>query len=98
MDRGRREEALLGRLPLTRMISTCREFRFTSEVPIWLDYHGKHVTVDQVVSSQGRENSISRHCKLIQEGRPLPPLSRLGEIRQTVHSMKLFSSLSLSQT
>lgn len=28
-----------------------REFRFTSEVPICLDYHGKHVTVDQVVSS-----------------------------------------------
>lgn len=27
-----------------------REFRFTSEVPIWLDYHGKHVTMDQVVS------------------------------------------------
>lgn len=27
-----------------------REFRFTSEVPICLDYHGKHVTVDQVVS------------------------------------------------
>ncbi|XP_062892347.1 autophagy-related protein 2 homolog A isoform X4 [Mobula hypostoma] len=24
-----------------------REFRFTSEVPIWLDYHGKHVTMDQ---------------------------------------------------
>uniref|UniRef100_K7FR71 Autophagy related 2A n=1 Tax=Pelodiscus sinensis TaxID=13735 RepID=K7FR71_PELSI len=24
-----------------------REFRFTSEVPIWLDYHGKHMTMDQ---------------------------------------------------
>ncbi|XP_010634330.1 autophagy-related protein 2 homolog A isoform X2 [Fukomys damarensis] len=24
-----------------------REFRFTSEVPIWLDYHGKHVSMDQ---------------------------------------------------
>ncbi|GCB82016.1 hypothetical protein scyTo_0022266, partial [Scyliorhinus torazame] len=24
-----------------------REFRFTSEVPIWLDYQGKHVTMDQ---------------------------------------------------
>uniref|UniRef100_A0A8C2H2S0 Autophagy related 2A n=1 Tax=Cyprinus carpio TaxID=7962 RepID=A0A8C2H2S0_CYPCA len=24
-----------------------REFRFTSEVPIWLDYHGKHVVIDQ---------------------------------------------------
>ncbi|XP_062856469.1 autophagy-related protein 2 homolog A isoform X2 [Trichomycterus rosablanca] len=24
-----------------------REFRFTSEVPIWLDYHGKHVTIEQ---------------------------------------------------
>lgn len=25
-----------------------REFRFTSEVPIRLDYHGKHVSMDQV--------------------------------------------------
>ncbi|XP_055521764.1 autophagy-related protein 2 homolog A-like [Leucoraja erinacea] len=25
-----------------------REFRFTSEVPIWLDYHGKHMIMDQV--------------------------------------------------
>ncbi|XP_061756190.1 autophagy-related protein 2 homolog A [Nerophis ophidion] len=24
-----------------------REFRFTSEVPIWLDYQGKHVVIDQ---------------------------------------------------
>ncbi|KAJ8246974.1 hypothetical protein GJAV_G00257360 [Gymnothorax javanicus] len=24
-----------------------REFRFTSEVPIWLDYHGKHVVIEQ---------------------------------------------------
>ncbi|XP_032089811.1 autophagy-related protein 2 homolog A isoform X3 [Thamnophis elegans] len=30
-----------------------REFRFTSEVPIWLDYHGKHVTVDQVGTFAG---------------------------------------------
>uniref|UniRef100_A0A8D2IVI6 Autophagy related 2A n=1 Tax=Varanus komodoensis TaxID=61221 RepID=A0A8D2IVI6_VARKO len=29
------------------------EFRFTSEVPIWLDYHGKHVTVDQVGTFAG---------------------------------------------
>uniref|UniRef100_A0A8C1CSI5 Autophagy related 2A n=1 Tax=Cyprinus carpio carpio TaxID=630221 RepID=A0A8C1CSI5_CYPCA len=26
---------------------TYLEFRFTSEVPIWLDYHGKHVVIDQ---------------------------------------------------
>lgn len=32
-----------------------REFRFTSEVPICLDYHGKHVTVDQVVSGSIRQ-------------------------------------------
>lgn len=32
------------------LLLTPREFRFTSEVPIWLDYHGKHVTMDQVVS------------------------------------------------
>uniref|UniRef100_A0A3Q3LIC3 Autophagy related 2A n=1 Tax=Labrus bergylta TaxID=56723 RepID=A0A3Q3LIC3_9LABR len=24
-----------------------RSFRFTSEVPIWLDYHGKHVVIEQ---------------------------------------------------
>uniref|UniRef100_H3BF07 Autophagy related 2A n=1 Tax=Latimeria chalumnae TaxID=7897 RepID=H3BF07_LATCH len=30
-----------------------REFRFTSEVPIWLDYHGKHVTTDQVGTFAG---------------------------------------------
>ncbi|XP_028626860.1 autophagy-related protein 2 homolog A isoform X2 [Grammomys surdaster] len=30
-----------------------REFRFTSEVPICLDYHGKHVTVDQVGTFMG---------------------------------------------
>ncbi|XP_036114200.1 autophagy-related protein 2 homolog A isoform X1 [Molossus molossus] len=30
-----------------------REFRFTSEVPIWLDYHGKHVTMDQVGTCTG---------------------------------------------
>ncbi|XP_078238343.1 LOW QUALITY PROTEIN: autophagy-related protein 2 homolog A-like [Pogona vitticeps] len=30
-----------------------REFQFTSEVPIWLDYHGKHVTVDQMGTFAG---------------------------------------------
>uniref|UniRef100_A0A8C3T5Y9 Autophagy related 2A n=1 Tax=Chelydra serpentina TaxID=8475 RepID=A0A8C3T5Y9_CHESE len=30
-----------------------REFRFTSEVPIWLDYHGKHMTMDQVGTFAG---------------------------------------------
>ncbi|XP_069848263.1 autophagy-related protein 2 homolog A-like isoform X1 [Dipodomys merriami] len=30
-----------------------REFRFTSEVPICLDYHGKHVTMDQVGTFAG---------------------------------------------
>ncbi|XP_019501109.1 PREDICTED: autophagy-related protein 2 homolog A isoform X1 [Hipposideros armiger] len=30
-----------------------REFRFTSEVPIWLDYHGKHITMDQVGTFAG---------------------------------------------
>ncbi|KAM6161060.1 autophagy-related protein 2 homolog A isoform 2-T2 [Erethizon dorsatum] len=30
-----------------------REFRFTSEVPIWLDYHGKHVSMDQVGTFAG---------------------------------------------
>uniref|UniRef100_A0A2K6N4D6 Autophagy related 2A n=2 Tax=Rhinopithecus TaxID=542827 RepID=A0A2K6N4D6_RHIBE len=29
------------------------KFRFTSEVPIWLDYHGKHVTMDQVGTFAG---------------------------------------------
>ncbi|KAF0039814.1 hypothetical protein F2P81_008049 [Scophthalmus maximus] len=27
-----------------------REFRFTSEVPIWLDYHGKHVVIEQATA------------------------------------------------
>ncbi|XP_073073660.1 autophagy-related protein 2 homolog A isoform X2 [Manis javanica] len=30
-----------------------REFRFTSEVPVWLDYHGKHVSMDQVGTFAG---------------------------------------------
>ncbi|KAM4617539.1 autophagy-related protein 2 homolog A isoform 2-T2 [Discoglossus pictus] len=30
-----------------------REFRFTSEVPIWLDYQGKHVTTEQVGTFAG---------------------------------------------
>ncbi|KAJ1106499.1 hypothetical protein NDU88_003900 [Pleurodeles waltl] len=30
-----------------------REFRFTSEVPIWLDYQGKHMTIDQVGTFAG---------------------------------------------
>ena len=31
------------------LVSLCfREFRFTSEVPIRLDYHGKHVAMEQV--------------------------------------------------
>ena len=29
-------------------LSFLREFRFTSEVPIWLDYQGKHVVIEQV--------------------------------------------------
>lgn len=47
---------LLGRIILFPLnVSHCkipfvypREFRFTSEVPIRLDYHGKHVSMDQV--------------------------------------------------
>ncbi|XP_036286351.1 autophagy-related protein 2 homolog A isoform X2 [Pipistrellus kuhlii] len=30
-----------------------REFRFTAEVPIWLDYHGKHISMDQVGTFTG---------------------------------------------
>lgn len=30
------------------LFSLFREFRFTSEVPIWLDYQGKHVAIEQV--------------------------------------------------
>ncbi|XP_053576099.1 autophagy-related protein 2 homolog A isoform X2 [Bombina bombina] len=30
-----------------------REFRFTSEVPIWLDYQGKHVSTEQVGTFAG---------------------------------------------
>lgn len=42
---------------LERPLSSPREFRFTSEVPIWLDYHGKHVTMDQVVGGAIRRGS-----------------------------------------
>lgn len=47
-----------------------REFRFTSEVPIWLDYHGKHVTVDQVVSRTPWLVLLSRTHKLAQRKPP----------------------------
>jgi len=30
------------------LMSFSREFRFTSEVPIRLDYHGKHMAMEQV--------------------------------------------------
>lgn len=29
-----------------------REFRFTAEVPIWLDYRGKRVTMEQVTGTR----------------------------------------------
>lgn len=29
-----------------------REFRFTAEVPIWLDYRGKRVTMEQVMGTR----------------------------------------------
>lgn len=47
-----------------------REFRFTSEVPIWLDYHGKHVTVDQVVSRTPWLVLLSRTHKSAQRKAP----------------------------
>lgn len=59
---GRKEGSGPGYLPTRSVIrdspfpsSPSREFRFTSEVPICLDYHGKHVTVDQVVSDAIRQ-------------------------------------------
>lgn len=39
-----------------------REFRFTSEVPIWLDYHGKHVVIEQV---RGHENSSETETQFV---------------------------------
>lgn len=53
-----------------RSPSTPREFRFTSEVPIWLDYHGKHVTMDQVVSGAVPRSGCVRHPS---RGSPLCP-------------------------
>lgn len=52
---GAREAAAGGHSPPSaeRQPVYFREFRFTSEVPIWLDYHGKHVTVDQVGTFAG---------------------------------------------
>ncbi|XP_019810546.2 autophagy-related protein 2 homolog A isoform X2 [Bos indicus] len=50
------QEAAGGRLgtsPTEQQPIYFREFRFTSEVPIWLDYHGKHVTMDQVGTFAG---------------------------------------------
>uniref|UniRef100_A0A8C6L8S7 Autophagy related 2A n=1 Tax=Nothobranchius furzeri TaxID=105023 RepID=A0A8C6L8S7_NOTFU len=32
---------------ISLLVFDFREFRFTSEVPIWLDYHGKHVVIEQ---------------------------------------------------
>uniref|UniRef100_A0A674I539 Autophagy related 2A n=1 Tax=Terrapene triunguis TaxID=2587831 RepID=A0A674I539_9SAUR len=55
---GKEQEGILPpRLPVS--LALCpdwlipREFRFTSEVPIWLDYHGKHMTMDQVGTFAG---------------------------------------------
>lgn len=39
-----------------------REFRFTSEVPIWLDYQGKHVVIEQV---KGQRTFNYEHGELI---------------------------------
>uniref|UniRef100_A0A669AVB1 Autophagy related 2B n=1 Tax=Oreochromis niloticus TaxID=8128 RepID=A0A669AVB1_ORENI len=39
--------------PFTDQPIFFREFRFTSEVPIRLDYHGKHVSMDQVGTFAG---------------------------------------------
>lgn len=38
-----------------------REFRFTSEVPIWLDYHGKHVVIEQV-RDHSHNKTYSKAC------------------------------------
>ena len=47
----------------------CREFRFISEVPIWLDYHGKHMVIEQVRGvtgggRTGRRDDGSVYCSL----------------------------------
>lgn len=51
-ERQRRLFSVLWRHLLCQHCNLCsdplREFRFTSEVPIWLDYHGKHVIIEQV--------------------------------------------------
>nr|KAF6464022.1 autophagy related 2A [Rousettus aegyptiacus] len=50
---GTQEAAGGGQGPSEQQPIYFREFRFTSEVPIWLDYHGKHVTMDQVGTFAG---------------------------------------------
>uniref|UniRef100_H0VCN2 Autophagy related 2A n=1 Tax=Cavia porcellus TaxID=10141 RepID=H0VCN2_CAVPO len=50
---GTQEGAGGGHGPTEQQPIYFREFRFTTEVPIWLDYHGKHVSVDQVGTFAG---------------------------------------------
>uniref|UniRef100_A0A3P8QAP5 Uncharacterized protein n=1 Tax=Astatotilapia calliptera TaxID=8154 RepID=A0A3P8QAP5_ASTCA len=42
-----------------------REFRFTSEVPIWLDYHGKHVVIEQQTFQLFFSNLLSACSSLL---------------------------------
>lgn len=62
---------LQGARPVTQGPLPCspsREFRFTSEVPIWLDYHGKHVTMDQVVGGTVKPRSAQERPGLWEPG------------------------------
>lgn len=62
-----------------------REFRFTSEVPIWLDYHGKHVTMDQVVSGlSGPSPAVALGGQGARQYRPLSASSGSGGLGRSL--------------
>ncbi|MEQ2191230.1 hypothetical protein XENOCAPTIV_024194, partial [Xenoophorus captivus] len=56
-----------------------KEFRFTSEVPIWLDYHGKHVVIEQLpglLGGVGPMHSVATAETVYDILSPTPPLNR----------------------
>lgn len=46
---------MISRLVLNSFLLPNREFRFTCEVPIRLDYHGKHVSMEQVGGQRAQQ-------------------------------------------
>lgn len=73
----------------SHLVFVSREFRFTSEVPIWLDYHGKHVVIEQVrgdspsvIEADLRCNKISHlDCVLYFTGNICRNSDRAGPVK-----------------